>query len=212
MTERTDTITEQQAAAEEAAAAAGPATSPVDSAVGEASFADAAAPPASPTPVPEAEPAAPLGPEDELAAAQTQAGEYLALAQRTAADFDNYRKRSARDAALAGERGMARLAKELLPAVDNLEHALRAAAEHGEAGSEVVKGFGLVRDELINALRRVGIEPFSPAGEVFDPVHHEAMAQIPAPGATSGTVVEVYQSGYRMNETVLRPARVVVAA
>jgi molecular chaperone GrpE len=69
----------------------------------------------------------------------------------------------------------------------------------------------MVRDEIVAALGRVGIQPFSPQGEPFDPNEHEAMVQQPAEGAESGTVLEVYQQGYRINGTVLRPARVVVA-
>ena len=109
------------------------------------------------------------------------------------------------------------LAKELLPALDHLEIALKAAEAHapsepGAGGHEdVVKGFAMVRDELVTALGRAGIEAFSPRGEAFDPSQHEAMAQHPVEGAESGTVVEVYQTGYRIDGTVLRPARVVVA-
>jgi molecular chaperone GrpE len=69
----------------------------------------------------------------------------------------------------------------------------------------------MVAGELQAALARVGIQAFSPGGEVFDPNEHEAMAQLPSDGAESGTVIEVYQSGYRINGAVLRPARVVVA-
>jgi molecular chaperone GrpE len=103
---------------------------------------------------------------------------------------------------------MAKLAKELLPAMDHLELALKAAEGH----EDVIKGFVMVADELKAALNRVGIQPFSPDGEVFDPNEHEAMAQIPSEDQESGTVVQVYQSGYRINGAVLRPARVVVAA
>ena len=71
-----------------------------------------------------------------------------------------------------------------------------------------------MRSELSAALARTGIESFSPAGEVFDPAVHEAVAtsEQPADGAASGTVVEVYQPGYRLGEAIIRPARVVVAA
>jgi molecular chaperone GrpE len=103
---------------------------------------------------------------------------------------------------------MAKLAKELLPALDHLELALKAAEGH----EDVVKGFAMVAGELQAALGRVGIQAFSPKGEAFDPNEHEAMAQQPAEDAESGTVLEVYQSGYRINGAVLRPARVVVAA
>ena len=75
----------------------------------------------------------------------------------------------------------------------------------------MIKGFALVRDELVAALERAGIQRFSPAGEPFDPNEHEAMAQQPSEDAESGTVLEVYQQGYRIDGAVLRPARVVVA-
>jgi molecular chaperone GrpE len=136
-----------------------------------------------------------------------QRDDYLALAQRTQADFENYRKRMARENAAAIDRGVAKLAKELLPALDHLELALKAAGGH----EDVVKGFAMVAGELRAALERVGIQAFSPKGEPFDPNEHEAMAQQPAEDAESGTVLEVYQRGYRINGAVLRPARVVVA-
>jgi molecular chaperone GrpE len=144
----------------------------------------------------------------ELLATAAQRDEYLALAQRTQADFENYRKRVARESAAAAERGVAKLAKELLPALDNLDRALEAAA----AEDPLLEGVRLVRAELSAALARVGVESFDPMGELFDPTHHEAMAQQPVEGAASGSVAEVYQPGYRLNGTVIRPARVVVAA
>jgi molecular chaperone GrpE len=171
---------------------------------GETSFADAEAPPAS-------ERAAVVQQDlDELVAKAKQRDDYLALAQRTQADFENFRKRAAREKAEAADRGMGKLAKELLPALDHLELALRATEEH-EGAEDVVKGFRLVHEELLGALERVGIQGFSPQGEAFDPNEHEAMAQQPAEGTEPGTVIEVYQRGYRLNGQVLRPARVVVA-
>ncbi|MGH2880663.1 MAG: nucleotide exchange factor GrpE [Solirubrobacteraceae bacterium] len=144
----------------------------------------------------------------ELVKTAAQRDEYLALAQRTQADFENYRKRVARDAALAQDRGVAKLAKELLPALDNLDRAIEAA----QAEDPLLEGVRLVRSELAAALARAGIEAFAPLGEPFDPNHHEAMAQQPVAGATAGTVAEVYQNGYRMGEAIIRPARVLVAA
>ncbi len=146
---------------------------------------------------------------EELVARAEKADEYLGLAQRTQADFENYRKRTARDAAAAQARGVSKLARELLPAIDNLERAL-AVADSTSAG-ELASGIKLVHDEVLAALSRAGIEPFSPEGEQFDPQYHEAVAQLPAPGVEPGTVVEVYQRGYRLGEAVLRPARVSVA-
>jgi molecular chaperone GrpE len=156
---------------------------------------------------------------DELVRTAAERDEYLALAQRTQADFENYRKRVARDAALAQDRGVAKLAKELLPALDNLDRAIEAAlasAPQGGQASEtedpLLAGVRLVRSELAAALARVGIEAFAPLGEPFDPTRHEAVAHQPIEGAAAGTVAEVYQSGYRMGETIIRPARVLVAA
>jgi molecular chaperone GrpE len=145
---------------------------------------------------------------DELLTVAAQRDEYLALAQRTQADFENYRKRVARESASAQERGVAKLAKELLPALDNLDRALASA----DQGDPLLEGVRLVRTELSAALARAGIEAFDPAGEPFDPTHHEAMLQQPVEGAESGTVVQVYQPGYRLRGAVIRPARVVVAA
>jgi molecular chaperone GrpE len=147
---------------------------------------------------------------DELVKTAAQRDEYLALAQRTQADFENYRKRVARESASASARGAIMLAKELLPALDNLDRALEAAAKD----DPLLDGVRIVRSELNAALARTGIESFSPAGEAFDPEVHEAVAtsEQPADGAASGTVVEVYQPGYRCGETIIRAARVVVAA
>lgn len=145
---------------------------------------------------------------DELMQAAAKRDEYLALAQRTQADFENYRKRVAKETALAGKRGVAKLARELLPALDNLDRAIDAAAE----GDPLLEGVRLVRNELHGALGRVGIESFSPLGELFDPAEHEAMVQQPIDGAQSGHVAEVYEPGYKMAGEVIRPARVLVAA
>jgi molecular chaperone GrpE len=146
---------------------------------------------------------------DELVKVAAQRDEYLALAQRTQADFENYRKRVAREAAAAAERGAASLAKELLPALDNLDRALAAAADD----DPLLSGVRLVRSEMAAALARTGIESFSPLGEQFDPSLHEAVATAPGgEGAPTGVVLEVYQDGYRLGESILRPARVVVSA
>lgn len=150
---------------------------------------------------------------DALAAKAAKAEEYLELAQRTRAEFENYRKRATREAAAAQERGALKLAKELLPALDNLDRALAHAAssEDGNGDDSLITGIKHVHADLIAALRRAEIEPYSPEGEAFDPQYHEAVAQQPFEGTAPGTVVEVYQRGYRRGENVLRPARVIVA-
>jgi molecular chaperone GrpE len=192
-----DQVNSEVAENEEFSAAAPP--HPGAAGTGETSFGDAEAPPAS-------ELAQAV--HSELDDLTRERDNYLELAQRTKADFENYRKRMARENAAALDRGMAKLAKELLPALDHLELALKAAEGH----EDVVKGFAMVAGEITAALERAGIQAFSPKGEPFDPNEHEAMAQQPVEDAESGTVVEVYQSGYRINGAVLRPARVVVAA
>jgi molecular chaperone GrpE len=153
---------------------------------------------------------------DALAAKAQKADEYLALAQRTQADFENYRKRAAREAKIAQERGAVKLALELLPAIDNLERALAHAPE-GDPGADgngtdsLVAGIKHVHNDVLAALKRAGIERYSPEGERFDPQFHEAVAQQPVEGAEPGVVVEVFQRGYRIGDNVVRPARVVVA-
>jgi molecular chaperone GrpE len=150
---------------------------------------------------------------EELTAKAEKADEYLELAKRTRADFDNYRKRAAREAAAAQQRGVIKLVRELLPAIDNLDHALEAvsAAEGSSNGDELVSGIKLVHAELIAALARAGVERFDPEGQRFDPQYHEAVGQQRFEGAEPGTIVEVYQRGYRLGDSVIRPARVLVA-
>jgi molecular chaperone GrpE len=156
-------------------------------------------------------------PEDELTVAQRERGEYLALAQRTQADFENYRKRAARDAAAAGERAKSGLVRELLPVVDNLERALDAATagergdEGGQPAEHLADGVRLVHSELVAVLARNGVEAFDPRGEKFDPELHEALSMRSEEGAEPGTVLDVVEKGYRLNGAVLRPARVVVS-
>jgi molecular chaperone GrpE len=136
---------------------------------------------------------------------------YLELAQRAQADFENYRKRAAKDAATAGERAKGGLVRELLPVLDNLERALATAnGGNGDAGS-VVEGVRLVHADLVGVLERSGVEPFDPVGEPFDPTLHEALSTRPVEGTHPGLVVAVVEKGYRMNDTVLRPARVIVS-
>ena len=132
---------------------------------------------------------------------------------RAVAELDNVRKRARRDVGQAEARGIAKLARELLPAIDNFARALDAAEAVPEnRDHHLTDGIRLVQNELLGALARVGIEPDSPKGQPFDPHCHEAIAQTPVEGAASGTIVEVYSQGYRYRDDVLRPAKVVVAA
>jgi molecular chaperone GrpE len=154
--------------------------------------------------------------EEATQAAETEAPaepDYKDLYLRAAAETDNIRKRARRDVELANARGVGRLARELLPSLDNLDRALASAeAQEGDEEHHLTKGIRLVQQELLAALTRVGIEPYTPEGEPFDPHQHEAVSQIPVEGAASGTIVQVFQPGYRYKDEVLRAAKVVVAA
>jgi molecular chaperone GrpE len=147
---------------------------------------------------------------DELAETKRERDEYLELAQRTKADFENYRKRVARETSDALARGKADLARQLLPALDNLERALDAGGDASAHGA-LVEGVAMVRDELHNRLEGAGVEAFDATGEKFDPQLHEALSTRPGEGAESGVVLETVEKGYRLNGQVLRAAKVVVS-
>jgi molecular chaperone GrpE len=147
--------------------------------------------------------------EDPLARAQRERDEYLDLARRAQADFENYRKRAAKEAAAAGQRAKSGLVRELLPVVDNLERAFASARDDEQ---HLAEGVRLVHSELIAVLERNGVEQFDPRGERFDPGEHEALSMRSEDGAESGTVLDVVEKGYRANGGILRPARVVVSS
>jgi len=146
---------------------------------------------------------------DELAEAQRERDNYLELAQRARADFENYRRRVAGETAEAERRGRAAVAKGLLPAIDNLERALAADESGGADG--LASGVRLVLEEMRGALERAGVHSYDPAGERFDPNLHEAISTGAAEGAEPGTVIETLERGYRVDSQVIRPARVVVS-
>ncbi len=144
-----------------------------------------------------------------LSDAEAKKDEYLELAKRTQADFENYRKRMAAEVQAAALRGRAEVARELIEAIDNLERALESA---GESPDGLAGGVEMVLRGMREALTRNGIEQVDPKGERFDPTIHEALSTMPVEDSESGLVVEVMQKGYRMNEQLIRPARVVVSA
>jgi len=158
-----------------------------------------------------AEEAAPAPADDlvaRLAEAEAQRDEYLADLRRLAADFDNYRKRSLREQEGLALRAGERLTAKLLPVLDDLERALDAAEHHEEA--KVIEGVRLTRDSLLATLKSEGLQEIDADGQ-FDPHVHEALLSQPAEGASSGAVLQVVQKGYLLGDTVLRPARVIVA-
>ena len=152
--------------------------------------------------------------QDDLAAllaeAEAKRDEYLELARRAQADFENYRKRMAAEVQAASVRGKAAVAKDVVPVLDDLERALQAAGldPEGDSDDGLAHGVILVFRGLRETLKRNGIEAVDPTGERFDPTEHEALSTMPVEGAESGTVVEVMQKGYRMDGQLIRPARV----
>jgi molecular chaperone GrpE len=149
---------------------------------------------------------------EQLSAKAAERDELFGIAQRVQADFENYRKRMARELEGAQARGIARLAGELVAALDSLERAIDGAAGATVVDEQLLEGLRLVQRELLAALGRAGVERFCEPGEQFDPNLHEAVSHEPADGAKSGSIVEVYQPGYRLGTAVIRPARVKVAA
>jgi molecular chaperone GrpE len=146
--------------------------------------------------------------ESELAAAEAKRDEYLADLQRLAADFDNYRKRAARDQQAFAARAAERLVAKLLPVLDDLERALDAAEHHEQA--KLIAGVEMTKLALAAALASEGLEEIAAEG-AFDPHVHEALLARPAEGVEPGSILQVVQRGYRLGDAVLRPARVIVA-
>lgn len=133
---------------------------------------------------------------------------------RTAAEFDNYRKRTERERREISERAAADLIGDLLPVLDDLERALAAPLESGPGSDRVTAlrdGVELIRRQLLETLKRRGVEPLEVVGLIFDPQWHEALAQEPANGRPDGTITAEIRRGYRIGQRLLRPALVKVA-
>jgi molecular chaperone GrpE len=145
---------------------------------------------------------------DRIARAEAERDEYLDLAQRVQADFENYRKRAAREQERLVAHAHERLVRELLPILDDLERALEAAEQHEEA--KLVEGVKLVETSLRQALSKEGLVEI-PTDGPFDPHVHEAVLTQPSDDAEPGSVLDVVQRGYRVGDRVVRPAKVIVA-
>jgi molecular chaperone GrpE len=133
---------------------------------------------------------------------------------RTAAEFDNYRKRTERERREASDYAATELLREILPVVDDLERALAAPVEPGPGAERVAAyrdGLDLIRRQFLEILRRRGVEPMEVVGQPFDPQWHEALAQEPANGRADGEVTAEIRRGYRQGSRLLRAALVKVA-
>jgi molecular chaperone GrpE len=145
-----------------------------------------------------------------LTEAELKRDEYLDIARRTQADFENFRKRMSAEVQAAQLRGRVEVAREVIDAVDNLERALETG--DGSEGEGLAAGVEMVLGGLRETLSRHGVEVVDPKGEKFDPNRHEALSTQPVEGAESGVVVEVLQKGYALGDQLVRPARVVVSS
>jgi len=151
--------------------------------------------------------------EADLEGLLKERDDYLELAKRTKADFENFRKRMGAEVQAAGARGKGELAREVVPVLDDLERALQAAGidPEGDSPDGLTHGVLLVFRGLRETLQRNGVEALDPTGEKFDPQLHEALSTLAVEGTEPGTVVETMQKGYRLGEQLIRPARVVVS-
>jgi molecular chaperone GrpE len=161
--------------------------------------------------------ALPLEPEEEiqrlrdaLQAKSQEAEEHRERYLRGAAEFDNARKRAAREREDYTRYANESLLRELLPVLDNFSRALQAARSEPGAAA-VTAGVELIQRELLRVLEKFGVTPFDSVGQPFDPERHEAIARVPAVGQPEGTVVNETARGYMLNGRVLRPAMVTVA-
>lgn len=147
---------------------------------------------------------------EQLRKRAAERDQYLELAQRTRAEFENYQKRVARDRELDRKYAFGPIAQELLPIFDNLDRALEAARQVGEQGP-LVQGVAMVQGQFLDVLRRQGVTPIEALGKPFDPHLHQALMQRPAADVEPGTVVQVIEQGFLNQDRVLRPAKVVVS-
>jgi molecular chaperone GrpE len=146
-----------------------------------------------------------------LKARAQERDQFLALLQRTQADFENYRKRNQREREHEARFAHGSFAHDLLPVLDNLDRATAAARQAGETGP-LVQGVALVQTQLLELLKRYGVTRIEAQGKPFDPNLHQAVMQQPAAGQPPNTVVQVLEQGFMIHDRVLRPARVVVSA
>jgi molecular chaperone GrpE len=156
--------------------------------------------------VPSEESLAPI-PEEELAKLQKAHDELKDRLLRTAADFENYKKRTKREVDEAQARGREGVLKEMLPVLDNLERALQHAGEK----DPLAVGVRMVEKQLLATLEKFGISRFSAVGQPFDPTLHDAIQQVETADMAPGIVAMEFAKGYKAGDRLLRPAMVAVS-
>jgi molecular chaperone GrpE len=148
--------------------------------------------------------------KDPLTAAQEEVAKIRDQLLRTAADFDNYRKRSRREAQDLERRAREDMLRDLLPVFDDLER----AAQHAGSAKDVqslAEGISIVLRQFTDTLSKLGIERLESVGKAFDPSQHEAIQQLETDEHPPGSVAAEVRAGYRFGERLIRPAMVVVA-
>ena len=147
--------------------------------------------------------------EQKLTEAEQKVHENWEKVVRVTAEMDNLRRRSERDVANAHRYGLEKFINTLLPVVDSLEQAELLADKHGD--SAMHEGIQLTMKLLVDMLGKANVEQLNPIGDVFNPELHEAMTMQASPDAAPNTILTVFQKGYKLNDRVIRPARVIVA-
>jgi len=149
--------------------------------------------------------------EAKIEAAAQEAKDNHDRLLRVSADFENYKKRSARE--MEGLRKFANesLIKEMLPVVDNLERAIDSSNNNGGTKNSIVEGVDMTLMEILKILEKFGVKPIESLGETFDPGFHEAVMQQESEDHAENTVLQEFQKGYMINDRLLRPAMVVVS-
>lgn len=141
---------------------------------------------------------------------QKQVDELQDRLLRTHADLENFRRRSAREAAEALKYRALPVVRDLLPGIDNLQRALTAAEQSGDAQS-LIDGIRMVTQQFQESLKKQSVDAINPEGEAFDPNLHEALTQVPSADHEPMTVLQVVEPGYRIHDRVIRPAKVIVS-
>ena len=157
------------------------------------------------------EAAQPVPPEDDFEGLQADLDRFRDLALRSQADFENYKKRAAREKEEAIKYANSSLLEKLIAIVDNFELGLEAARAEGEK-SPIFSGMGIVLKQLSDFLAENGLQPIDATGQKFDPNLHEAIAHEPSDKAPEGTVIRQMRRGYKMKDRLLRPSSVVVSS
>lgn len=148
--------------------------------------------------------------KSKLAKAEDQVQLLTDRLLRLQADFDNFRKRTLREKSDIYKRANEELMEELLPVIDHMDMALKAAADH-DAPEAFTSGFSLVGEQLVNALKKSGLTEIETTGKEFDPNLHEALSQLPSEDIESGHVMIQVRRGFMLGDRLLRPAQVIVA-